>query len=570
MPYAPHRLGKMSWLPYAILLICVAGALGAGYWVWQAYEFSRAFRALKAERYEEVLPHTERLIAFGPDKRRAEVIQVRALIELDLEGARAELDNLLADGGVREHPEVGLAYLRLRLESDDLEDIDEYLDEWEASLAAQPEYHLIRAKIRQKQQRWSECYMSLEQLLAVDPSNAEGLLLKSKLLLAQSDPTSAIQAKANLRQAAEEGGPAKLEALHLMAGHPMIPLFENDREWLMHSLRQHRRATSTSRLLADTQEIILKPGKRDAIIADAIVREGMKDPRQLAQWLMAQGAYPQLIKFLQSPAAEGLGEERWAAELSASMLSQDAENLDRLLAEEGKEVNEVSRATLLAHANASATNPTAEPTPQWRQAFAMAQEANASNELTSLAQLALSMRWLEEAELAFEAALNASDNQALKIRIFNLYLMTAIMQGNTEKGLEITRRSLALKPDDDGMLNNRYYLEALLNTQPDADPHRMSDLIERNPGSVFLSTYAFLLWQAGLQEEAREQFAQMERRYWQTPSCRIVGGLIAIDDEQYDLARRFLDGIDSSQLIPEEAALLAQARQQLDKHQPEL
>lgn len=568
MPFAAHRLGKFSFLPYLLLLIVVAGVLGSGYWFWQAYEFSRAFRALKAERYEEAMSRTERLMAFGPDKRRAEVIHVRALIELDLENAREELDELLAGGGVREHPEVGLAYLRLRLETNDLAGVDQYLDDWAASLADQPDYYLMRAKIRASQKRWPDVMASLDQLLAIDPQNAEALLLRAQLLLAEGNRAAAIQAKANLRQAADDKAETGLAALHLLATHPLIPLFDNDREWLAYTLNKHRQANVVSRLLAATQQLQLTPKKRDDIIAEAVRKEAAKDPRKVAEWLMSVGAYPQLIQFLKSPMAVGIADDpRFGKALDAFVLNSEISKASELLSSAGGDFNEVRRATLRAHV--AAVDDKGPPT-EWREAFQLAQDASATMELLSLANLAYANGWMELAQEAMDAAIGSTSDIETQVWLYNLYLLAAASQGKTAEALELARRSLAVKPDDHAMQNNYYYLAALLDAEPEADPHRMGPMLSDHPASIYLSTYAFTLWKAGLTEEARNQFAQMDRRYLSVPSCRLVGGLLALSAGDYEQAHVYLDGLNVNQLMPEEAKLYAQAKKTLSEQAPQL
>jgi len=571
MPYVPQRLGKFFWAPYAIILIAVAAALGVGYWIWQAREFSQAFRLLKAGQYEEVIPRTERLIAYGPDKRRAQVIQVRALIELDLEGAREELDALLAGGGVREHPEVGLAYLRLRMESDDLEGIDDYLERWEASLADQPEFHLYRARIYQKQKRWDQVMHSLEQLLAIDPNNAEGLLMRGRLLLSQDNRAAAIQAKAFLREAAAERSKIGLRALHELASNPLIPLFDNDREWLMIALRKHRNALPLSRLLADNQQIILEPDNRDAIIADAIAREGMDTPELLAQWLMSQGAYEQLLRYLNSPASGQLSEEqRWRAQLRVHLQNKDTNSANAMLKQEDRPVSDVQHATLMAFVNSSIVEQGSEPTAEWRQAFELAKEEGAANELLSLGQLAMSKRWMDEADACLDLVIEESDDADLQLRAYNLAILRQIIAGQTAEALALTRQATALKPDNDPMRNNQYYLEGLLNDPADADPDRIAELVGRHPNSVFHSTYAFLLWKAGRTKEAQQQLQQMDRKFFSVPSCRLGGALIALDLGQYQQAARFLQGLQPASLMPEEKELYAEAQAQLTQKQSDM
>lgn len=568
MRYASTRLGNWSWLPYATILFAFLGMLGGGYWVWQQYEFSRAFRELKAGDYESVIPRTERLIAFGPDKDRARVIQVRALIELDLEGAREELDELMSKGGAREHPEVGLAYLRLRLDSKDLEGIDKNLQDWQASLADNPDFLLIQAKIRLEQKETTAAFNSLEQLLALDPKNEEALLMRGKILLTGNNRAQAIQAKANLRAASKAWGDTGYDALVTLATHPAIPLFDNDREWLMERLRQNRKQTPLSRLLADSQQLILEPAKRQEIIAAAINREGPQDPELVAQWLMANGAYEQLKAFLQSNAASGLdGKGRWGAQMRASLLSGDFDGAMRLLNESDQPVDAVRRATLLAFielGQQAAPSPT--PTDQWKAAYEMAMDARAAHELFSLGQLAMRMKWEDAAVSAFAAAIEFTDNDREKVAWIPYQLANFTMQGKTQEMLKLVRRSLELNPDDIAMLNNLYYLEALTDAAPGADPHRILPLVQKVPNSIMHSTYAFLLWKDSQLDAAYEQFRLLDSKYYTVPSVRLGGGLILVDRGDYVGAEKLMKPINPEQLMPEERTLFQQAETKLAQH----
>ncbi|MBK1857430.1 hypothetical protein [Cerasicoccus arenae] len=559
----------MSWLPFVLLLLVLVGLLGSGYWIWQGYEFSRAFRLLKAGQYAEVIPHTERLIAFGPDKMRARVIQVRALIEIDAKGSIEELTTLLAQGSAKDHPEIGLAFLQLQLDADRLDGVDEVLQELRTKQAANPEFLLLQAKIQIRREEQREAFSTLEQLLSVDSQNEEALLLRGQLLLRQNNRAADIQAKSNLRQASKHKGEVGMSALLTLAASPGIPLFDSDREWLMRRIREHSRGTPISRLLADTQQLNLEPGKRAAIIAEAIRREGAKEPELVAKWLLSNSAYAELLVFLQSPASGQLDETgRWSAQLMAYMQSNDLENASRLLNRADQPISEARRTTLLAFIGSGQdTANSKQATQLWRDAYAQAEEDGAFNELLALGQLALRKGWQEEAAACLKTAIAAAKNSREELAAIPLYLAALTMQGKTADALVVVHRSLELSPDDVGMLNNQYYLEALLDDPADADPHRIAPLVEQSPASVMRSTYSFLLWKAGLLDQAQEQFDLLNKQYLSIGSCRLGGLLIAVDQKDYPAAANLMKGLDPAVLMPEEAVLYDQAKSVLEAHQ---
>ncbi|WP_269537835.1 tetratricopeptide repeat protein [Cerasicoccus fimbriatus] len=533
----------------------MAALLGGGYWGWQRYSLFMAERAIAERNYRDAVKHSRLLLAYGVDKEPALEIYLRALIELSPENAYHEVMALLSERDARDYPEISRAMLSYLVQSNQFKPAHELSKKLEQSMSGDPDYQLLMANLAIKEDNVPAALERLSNASALNPTNSEARLLSGKLLLRTNNTAAKVQAKANLRAAAEQADEFGRQALFILATTPEIPLFDADRKWLIYRLREPRTSTAESRLLADNQQIILQPLGRTGVIQGAIKREGKDHPVLLVQWLIGQGAYAEMWNFLDSDVGEKLvGNGRWDAGIIAA-LSRDRVASQEFLNRTDKPIDALSRALMLAYLSAYAVGPGGEPTQQWQDAFELADQANAYDELNALCEIASRRQWNEAAAEAGLAAFMAIEDDQAKVTYTPKVMTVLNAAGRTQQMLDVTVEVLDVAPDYESMINNRVYLRALLGQVTEVDVEEMQEIIDAGGPNAMNSALALCYLQLGDVDKAQATYARLDPKYLSIPNCRLVGLLLAAKLGDEERAQEFQRGINVDNLLPEERSL---------------
>ncbi|WP_309399865.1 tetratricopeptide repeat protein [Cerasicoccus maritimus] len=552
----------MSWLPVTLLVAVIAGVIGAGYWFWQHRELNLARTALEKKEYQQAIAHADLVIAFGWEKSAAQELRSLAFLKLTPEAA---LETLAAADKSTITPELGLAYLRQSLKDRKFDRVESIYEALGPTLGGEPEYLFLQAQIEFLRNHTKQAMESLDRLLAIDPKHTGALLLKGQYLLAQPTPLASLQAKSFLRRAGSSHSEEGFKALILLGSRFDIPMFENDREWLLQSLDEHAKQTPLSRIVIATQQLILTPDQRDTIIQNTVQSEGVAEPDLVANWLLSIGAYDAMLKFINSPAAAPLqADQRWRAQFQALIGQGQVDEAVAVLNEEARDLDQLKRATLLAHIESS-RQVSDTPTQAWRHAYQIAEKQQAYDELMSLAGLSFRLGWINESITATQAALQTAEEKGQKSRALNQLFIIHATQRQTQEALDAINQYLALQPDNHAMRNNALYLDALLATPSQEKLDQMQALVEEHPNSIYPASYAFMLWKVGQLDAAEHQLEHLNRRYLKVASCRLSNALVALDRQDRQTAEAMLNSMSANQLLPEEKLLFEQASERVSQ-----
>ncbi|MGB0744105.1 MAG: hypothetical protein ACPGSB_06225 [Opitutales bacterium] len=531
--------------------------VGGCYYGWQRYEFSRVYNFSDEGDYEEVIRLTDRLISFSHKKKWARELRAFALAEVLPEEAVEEMRDLLETGELEYPTSIRLRLAELLLEMNEIEEVKLHLAQLSQSEGINPRYLIMLARVNFAEKKYSDAYEVLRELLLVAPNHPQGNLVYAAFLLNSNDPMNAVLAKVSLRKAGRAQDEYGLQALTLLATHPGLPLFSDDRLWLAQRLREHPNSSAYSRLLASTQELVLNSDQAETIVERTVATEGSSNPELMASWLLRIGQSARAIDFVTSGAGTelpiGISEQ---VKVRALLMQNDYESVKELLQQEDSQIPEAQRESLLALADTVLT-PASQNTPSehWLRAYALGREQSNTDSVYTLARLALRNRWLNEAREAYEWTLENTADPMQSWRMLSELFVVYQLKDATPKMLETARRMLQLNPDEATTQNNLYYLETLLGEEPKDNLERIAALAERFPGEIFSSGYAFALWKTGEFERAAEALSKMDERYMKVPACALVGALIAYDNTDPTRARNLVSTIQPSSLLPEELAL---------------
>lgn len=531
--------------------------LAGSYFVWQRLEFSRLYKYNDNGDYEAAIRVSDRLVKFGYKKNWAKELRAIALAEVDPERAIGEMTALLESGTLTAPSTLRLRLAELQLEAKQVDAVKNHLDKLSQLEGTNPRFLLVQAKLYLTEGKQAEAFEVLRKLLRIEPNHAEGNLIYAALLLNAKDPINEVLAKVSLRKAGGTQAEAGLQALFLLATRPGLPLFPNDREWLARRLREHPLANASARILASTQDLVLNSDQSEEIVQRTLNTEGANAPDMMAKWLLQIGESDKAIEFVTTGAGATLPLGMSAqVRLQALLMQNDFEGVKKLLLEEGLEFPEAQRDTLLALAD-TVLEPVAQssPTEQWLNAYNLGREQNNVDSVYLLARIATRNRWLNEAQEAYEWTLEKVASPQMSYRILSELIVIFSVRKEAAAMLQTARRMAQVKPDDPVSLNNIYYLETLLGEGAEAGPERFKALVERFPGGIYASGYAFALFKAGKLERASEAFEKLDARYLEVPACRLVGALIASAKQDRSRADQLLAGINPQNLLPEELLL---------------
>lgn len=128
----------------------------------------------------------------------------------------------------------------------------------------------------------------LDAALDLSPEQPQANLLLGLIRIGQGSRLSEIQAKSALLTASTDPGQTGITALHLLAEELPERLLRGQLSTVADRLRNHPDATTRSRLLAATLDILREPSKAREIIEETTEALKRQDPAAVAGWLREQ------------------------------------------------------------------------------------------------------------------------------------------------------------------------------------------------------------------------------------------------------------------------------------------
>lgn len=565
MALFPESLGKLRFLPFLVMLLILAAAGFLGWKYWQDQEIDKLRQAVSQGSREEAMERAQNLEKLSLRKREVQRLKALSVRKDDPEQALKILSPLLEDQENEDNWQNLLTYLEIAIEAGLNEQAQEALEAHRLTLSHEPDFLYWQARQWLNQDDAAEAVRTLDRLLSINTDHAQARLLLAKILLNLNTLASAVQAKVNLRIAANDPGPAGQEALIILATQPAIPLFPNDRTWLVRELKDIASWNTRAGLLAASQELILKPNDAQSIMDQTVKQYGAKDPALTADWLVSIGAYEQLLTFLDSVPGKQISADNVFNLRMIAALTLGKHELAQSLLESSKpgQISELHRLAMRAQIEFLQPPLAAEPTETWSQAYETALAADDSGILLQLSRIAYVSKWLAAANEAYASALARTISPVARAQILTEKVNVDLKNLETEQALADIQEFLKIYPDHSAMLNNEYYLTALLGKAPQKEMAPPSArMVEELDGYIW-STYALTLWRAGKPQAAAAALNKLPQKFMSTPSCQLVAILVAIDNKQLDNARALMDAIRVEALLPEERQLLQEARQRL-------
>lgn len=566
MPLFPESLGRLRFLPVLLLIGMIGGVIGLAWVWWQDSEMEEIRREIDDGRLESAAERAQRLERLSLQKREVTRLRAISIADTNPKESLRILQPLTNDPTSPDHQLQTITFLRIAIENELFDQADAQLEQQRPFLNHVPDFLYWQARYLMDTQNPNRAIEVLNRLLSINSNHGRARLLIAQILLNGSQVIDWVIAKVNLRIAAGGSDDVAKEALFLLATRPEIPMFRNDRAWLMHELRKFETSAPELGLLAANQEMMINADERQSLVGAAIKQFGADNPRLVALWLLNIQAFDQLTAFLNSSHGKKIGNDMMAQiTLRAALAKQDYHLARKILSQiEPDKINQLQRATLMAVINdqQQAQLP-GTPTPAWQDAQELALKSSDLSVLLTLARIAARRHWWEAAGLTYDAAIPMATDPGVRAELLSEKITVELKNGNTAQALRSIQQFLNIHPEHGIMLNNAYYLDNLLDQGAFGVMQYPTEELSRQLDGTIWSTYALAMWRQGNPEAAQEAIQRVPQKYRQHPSCQLVTILVAIQNRDIKTARELIDQIPDDGLLPEERELLREARQQI-------
>jgi Flp pilus assembly protein TadD len=181
-----------------------------------------------------------------------------------------------------------------------------------------------------------------------------------------------------------------------------------------------------------------------------------------------------------------------------------------------------------------------------------------------LGQIELEWGWTGEAQRTLSDIVRTSDNREyLDWALRNLYTIYK-SQGNVGQLAVVTQKMAELAPADDVIQNNFVMFSLLTRSNLLTVLPLAEALYKRHPGDpVYVSTYAYALLVHGDNNQAMSVIMTLSEEDRRSSSVAPYCGIILAANKDKQTAKGYLDLVDESKLLPQEAALVDAARVQV-------
>jgi tetratricopeptide (TPR) repeat protein len=196
----------------------------------------------------------------------------------------------------------------------------------------------------------------------------------------------------------------------------------------------------------------------------------------------------------------------------------------------------------------------AEADAAWKEAVAKSSPTPAGRR--ALYQAAAEVGWREESLALLELAASApTDTRWALMELFDYFSGVP----DAHKMLDISRRLLALDPEDQFARNNVAALSLLLKDETERALQLARDAYASRPQDpAILSTYGYALLVNGQPTEALKIFERIPAKYAGHPSIAVYYAAVLTANGQINHARRYMTAADGARILPEEKELLAE------------
>jgi predicted Zn-dependent protease len=175
-----------------------------------------------------------------------------------------------------------------------------------------------------------------------------------------------------------------------------------------------------------------------------------------------------------------------------------------------------------------------------------------------LEQAAAKWRWQKEAEdLLWLLGKDPEKQSAALAALYQDYAE----KGDTSDLYRVLARLCEIKPDDEKAQNNFAQLSLLLNLNVEHAHDLAEQLYKKDPKNpVFASTYGFSLYRKGRYQQAVKVMSDLEPADLQNPTIAAYYGVFLVAAGDKSKAAEYLERGSEASLLPEEKALLQDAR----------
>jgi tetratricopeptide (TPR) repeat protein len=198
---------------------------------------------------------------------------------------------------------------------------------------------------------------------------------------------------------------------------------------------------------------------------------------------------------------------------------------------------------------------------EWKQALQTAN--NQEPDLVMLLRLAVQWNWLSEGESILQTIVDEHPNDEWARQSLARALFAS---GQTRSLMQLYNQEATRSPSD-LMAKNNVAMTALLLNEQELKPHQIAlELYQESPtNSYFAATYAFSLYQQGKKAEALNILNRLGPQQLENVTVAACYGLLLEATGNRKQAKRYLDLASKTQMLPEERALIDNAKRDLDR-----
>lgn len=554
--------------PKWVGLVCLAAILlVAGYYGWSRwlnYELTQAKQKLEQRQWDAALGHIKTLRWLRPSSELNDFLYAAAIRHTQPATALDTLEKLVDQPESPFFEDSALMYLQLSIDLEQGEQADAMIERLSANMSDQPRYMMQRARRYTQKGEFDAAIEELRYLLDIMPNNAEAQWIRAQILLEQPRVTRWIEAKSALKAAGLSKDAWGLRSLMTLGQRPEIKLFPDERNWLIQLLERHPLADVQARLMIATQKILLEPEQKHEIASKVAETESAENPIMISRWLLGVNE-PELAEKYTELAKSKLpqDEDLWRVEYQIALQNQDVERLAELLKAPNSVANEVQSKTLAAMIDLGSEQGLA--LEAWEEAYQLANDSKDESALLMLGRAAVTQRWWEQAETAYQSAGRNAKSQFRSANIKRELLTPMLAQKKVEEALELSKEMRQVFPANVVFQNNYYYFSALLEQGSDNQVSEFKALQEKLPVPALNATLAFLLYQEADYEQAEEALQKTPEWMNAHSDVKLLNGLVALRQGKTSQAAEFLTSINEKNLLPPESQLLKDALAELNE-----
>ncbi|HEY0550042.1 MAG TPA: hypothetical protein VGF13_10615 [Verrucomicrobiae bacterium] len=544
----------------------VIAALGAG-WLGRP-----AYRAYKEKKF--AAQATEALTKDQPRKALLAAQQVLAINSNNLAACRVMAD--LADLSRSPHAmvwrrriseveptlsnRVVFAACALRYEQPPFPIASQMLQEMGSGTSNDVAFHLVSAQLALKQNRIADGEKHLEEAIRLEPTNALHQINLSVVRLESRDAAVSAVAHAQLEQS--QSHPLwGAQALRSLAAHHLGRKQFADAERFSTALLRGTNSTFGDRL---EHLAILRGGDSPqfAGFVAALQREAATNvfaATDLVTRLTALGAASDAIAWAKSLAPAIRNEPPLPMAVASSYFSAGRwRELEESLNAQNWKERDFIRQALLSYA-VRKQNSAEVADAHWRDAVRLASER--PELLGTLAQMAGAWNWTNETETILWRAAKEFPRERWPLDS----LQSGYTRMRNTRGLyELNAFVLDRQPTNSFAQNNWATLSLLLQTNLPKAHQIARQVYDRDTNNfVFVSTYAFSLHVQGRSAEGLKLIETLKPARLDDPSVASYYGVLLAASGEKEKAQRYFEKAEKAPILPEEMALISEARKKL-------